>query len=537
MVGKYQSWERSSSMNMNSHLDIPFSQIAIWLDPQDPLAIAKRAIPAGTTLLSDIDSLPFQHMELPAPIPAGHKFALKGIPEGNEILRYGYKIGVATQDIYPGDWIHTHNLNVGDLTREFEVKVVRSGGQIETAEDDRFFMGYPRQGSRYGTRNYIAVVSTVSCSAQTAQAIAHAFPAERLAGFPHVDGVIALAHNGGCCAPIGSNAYRYLQRILMNLTRHPNVGGILFVSLGCENNQMGDLVENQKNEPSSTIIGPYLVIQKEGGVAKTIRLGVQAVQDMLPRVNEVARVRAPLSALTVALQCGGSDGWSGVTANPLVGKVSDTIVQAGGTVVLSETPEIYGAEHLLTSRSLSLEVGQKLIERIRWWQDQAAKLGFSLDNNPTPGNKEGGLTTIFEKSFGAISKAGSTPLTQVYEYAELVTSKGLVFMDAPGYDPVSVTGQVGGGCNMILFTTGRGSVYAGKLAPCIKVASNTDTYNRMADDMDYNAGAILDGGTIEAESEALLAKVLQAASGTLTKSEGYGQRDFDFIPWQPDATL
>jgi altronate hydrolase len=527
-------------MNAKCHSEILFSQIAVQLHPRDPLAITKRDILAGTILLADAGTLPFQQIEIGSKIPAGHKFALKGISEGNEILRYGYRIGIATQDISPGDWIHSHNMNVGNLDRDFKIKVVETETRQESLGDNRFFMGYPRPGGQYGTRNYIAVISTVSCSAQTAQAIAQAFTPERLVGFPNIDGVVAITHTAGCCVPIEGIAYKYLQRTLINLTRHPNVGGVVFISLGCEGNQMADLVDSQKNEaevPGPSIVGPYLVIQKEGGIAKTIQSGIQAVNAMLPQVNAMTRVVVPLSALTVALQCGGSDGWSGVTSNPLVGKVSDIIVRHGGTVVLSETPEIYGAEHLLTSRSISEEVGQKLIDWIRWWQAQADLLGFSLDNNPTPGNKEGGLTTIYEKSLGAIVKGGTTPLMNVYGYAEQVTSKGLVLMDTPGNDPVSITGQVAGGCNLILFTTGRGSVLGGKLAPCIKVASNTEMYNRMIDDMDYNAGSVLDGTPMDTVAEILLGKVIQSASGSLTKSEANGFREFEFIPWQPGAIL
>jgi altronate hydrolase len=527
-------------MNTRVHPEIPFSQAAIQLDTHDPVAIARQYIPAGVILLADIRTLPFRQLELRDEIPAGHKLALIGISEGSEIRRYGYRIGIATQDISPGDWIHSHNMNVGNLARDFKIQVTQNKSPASFVDESRFFMGYPRSPGVYGTRNTIAVISTVSCSAQTAQAIAEAFSPDRLAGFPNIDGVVAITHTAGCCVPIGGIAFQYLQRSLINVARHPNVGGVVFISLGCEGNQMADLFDALKNgvrEPGAAILGPYLDIQKEGGISRTIKSGVEAVNAMLPKVNDITRVPAPLSALTVALQCGGSDGWSGVTSNPLVGRVSDKLVQGGGTVVLSETPEIYGAEHLLTGRAISQEVGQKLIDRIQWWQAQADLLGFSLDNNPTPGNKEGGLTTIFEKSLGAVSKGGSTPLMNVYEYAERVTTKGLVFMDTPGYDPVAITGQVAGGCNLVLFTTGRGSVFGGNLVPCIKIASNTDLYNRMTEDMDFNAGTLLDGAPMDEAAERLLEKVILAASGSPTKSEASGNRDLEFIPWQPGAIL
>ena len=384
-----------------------FSQTAIQLDTRDPLAIAKQEIRQGWVLQADIPGLPFQQLTIRQTIPSGHKLALKKIAAGEEIARYGSRIGQATQDILPGEWIHTHNLSVGEMNREFVLRTAQP--HLSGAPDaGHRFMGYQRPNGRVGTRNFIAVISTVSCSAQTAREIAQSFPREALADFPNVDGVVAVTHSLGCCDPIGGTVFRYLQRALLNLTRHPNVGGVIFVSLGCENNQMAELTLPEP-ESDSCVIGPFLTIQQEGGIEKTVAAGVAAVNRMLPRINSIARSPAPLRALTAALQCGGSDGWSGVTANPLVGRVADQIVHAGGTVVLAETPEIYGAEQLLLRRVISPAVGEKLIERIRWWQAQAALLGFSLDNNPSPGNKAGGLTTIFEKSLGAVAKGGVRP--------------------------------------------------------------------------------------------------------------------------------
>jgi altronate hydrolase len=513
--------------------EIPFSKLAIYLHPRDGLAVARQDIEPGTVLLADEPALPFQRLEVKEKIPAGHKLALTVTVAGAEILRYGYHIGIATQDIAPGEWIHTHNLSVGNQSHSFQIRVV-NGHSPASPNLDHFFRGYPRANGQVGTRNYLAVISTVSCSAQTARAIAHAFPSESLAEYPNIDGVVAITHPLGCSVPIGSLSYRYLQRTLFNLTSHPNVGGVVFVSLGCEVNQMADLV---KPLQESTAVGPFLTIQEIGGIAKTIEAGVEAVRSLLPNANAVTRTPVPLSALTVALQCGGSDSWSGVTANPLVGMVSDQIVFEGGTVVLAETPEIYGAEHLLTHRAASREVGEKLVDRIHWWEEHAHQSGFSLDNNPSPGNKAGGLTTIYEKSLGAVAKAGSTPLKAVVEYSEKITAKGLVFMDTPGNDPVAVTGQVAGGCNLTLFTTGRGTVYGGMLSPCIKVVSNSTTYQRMQADMDFNAGVILEGEAMKLAAEALLEQVIQVASGMPTKSEQYGFRETEFIPWHLDGIL
>jgi altronate hydrolase len=518
---------------------IAFSHIAIRLDRRDPLAIAKGDILPGEVISADLPGLPFNALAIGQKIPAGHKFALRSLAAGQEILRYGCRIGVASVPIAAGDWIHTHNLEVGDLVRNFEIQSVAA--VHSPAAPERLFMGYPRPHGLSGTRNYILVVSTVNCSAQTARAIAQSFTPETLAVYPNVDGVLAITHSSGCSVPAGSLAQQYLQRTLLNLIGHPNVGGIVFVGLGCEVNQLASQVEArrgaQAEDPGACQIGPYLTLQLLGGIEATNAAGRQAVQTMLPLVNRSRRVPLPLASLKVAVQCGGSDSWSGVTANPLIGQVADQLIAAGGTVVLSETPEIYGAEYLLTSRVASLAVGQKLVERIRWWQAQAELFGFSLDNNPSPGNKAGGLTTIFEKSLGAVSKGGSTPLMRVYEYAETVDCTGLVFMDTPGNDPISVTGQVAGGCSLVLFSTGRGSVFGGSLAPCLKVASNTPTFQRLTGDMDYNAGAILSGMLMEDAAQELLEMLIRTASGTLTRAERIGYREAEFVPWQPGIVL
>ena len=521
---------------------IPFSQIAIRLDPRDPLAIAKNEILPGTSLASDSPDLPFQLLPVLQNIPAGHKFALQTLATGQEILRYGRRIGVATQAIAPGEWIHSHNLGVGSLARDLKSMQVVSQPPLKPTPDQRVFMAYPRPNGLCGTRNFIFVVSSVSCSAQTARAIAQAFTPEILARYPNIDGVVAITHSSGCSFPAGSLAQQYLQRSLANLIDHPNAGGVVFAGLGCEVNQMAGLVEARRNaagagKPGACVIGPYLTIQELGGIDKTGAAGRQAVEAMLPQVNALVRTPVSIANLKIALQCGGSDSWSGITANPLIGKVADQIVYHGGTVVLSETPEIYGAEHLLTSRLISKKVGQKLVASIKWWQAQAKLLGFSLDNNPSPGNKAGGLTTIFEKSLGAVSKGGSTPLMDVYQYAEMVASQGLVFMDTPGNDPVSVTGQVAGGCNLVLFSTGRGSVFGGNIAPCVKVASNSPTYLQLIEDMDFDAGLLLVGKSMPDASEDLLELVIRTASGSLTKAERKAYREAEFVPWQPGAVL
>jgi altronate hydrolase len=506
------------------------SELAILLHPADNVAIARQTIPAGTHLTDGDQRWPTRQA-----IPSGHKLARASLSTGQPVIRYGQVIGFASRDIQPGDWVHSHNLEVGDMQREFDVQVAPLIPlNAATLRPPRTFQGFRREDGRVGTRNYIAVISAVSCANQSARQIADTFTPDRLAEFPNVDGVVAIVHATGCCATPDSLSYRHLQRTLFHLAEHPNVGGAIFVSLGCEGNQ---LQKDSAAFPNPIPASSVLTIQDLGGIRGTVRAGIAAVEQLLPAVNNIRRTPEPISELVAALQCGGSDGWSGVTANPLVGRVADALVDRGGTVILAETPEIFGAEQLLTRRVAEAEAGRRLIERIQWWQAHAAREGFSLDNNPSPGNKAGGLTTIYEKSLGAVAKGGSRPLQAVYEYAERVTRRGLVFMDTPGYDPVSVTGQVAGGGTLVLFTTGRGSVFGGLIAPCIKIATNTATYQRMQEDMDFNAGVLLEGAGFEDTSQALLDLAIEIASGKASKSETSSGRESEFIPWQPGGIL
>jgi altronate dehydratase len=450
------------------------------------------------------------------------------------VRRYGEVIGAATAVIHPGEHIHTHNLAIvhqaGSNGAYAQVKPF-----IPILESEqRTFLGFPRADGKSGTRNYIAVMSNVNCSAFVCRRIAEYFTPERLALYPNVDGVIALTHEGGCSAPDRA----HLQRTMAGMARHPNIGGYITVGLGCEGNQPADLARDfglpdpdlpmYPGEPAA------LTIQGYGGTEATIQAGITAVQGLLPRVNEVEREPQPVSKLTLALECGGSDSWSGITANPLVGCVVDELVHQGGTAVLSETPEVYGAQHLLAGRAITPKVGEKLLTKIEWWRDYLRCMGGDFDDNPAPGNKAGGLTNICEKSLGAITKGGSTPLVAVYEYAEPIVERGFGFMDSPGYDPASVTGMVAGGCNLVLFTTGRGSVAGFKPAPVIKISTNTRTYQRMPGDMDFNAGEILDGTSDFATStDDLFEMVIEVASGQPTKSEALGMGEVEFVPWNP----
>jgi arabinonate dehydratase len=425
---------------------------------------------------------------------------------------------------------------VKEFARDYQFGEDARPETIAAVGDQPTFLGFRRANGKVGTRNYLAILTSVNCSATTARLIAR--EVERLgmlADYPNVDGVIALVHGTGCGMSSKGEGLEALMRTAWGYAANPNVGATLMVGLGCEVFQ----IDRMKKEYGLVEGDDFqsLTIQATGGTRRTIEAGVERIRAMLPRLDRARREAAPAGALTLALQCGGSDGYSGITANPALGAAADILVRNGGTAILSETPEIYGAEHLLTRRAASLEVGRQLVERIRWWEDYCARNGGEMNNNPSPGNKAGGLTTILEKSLGAAAKGGTTPLNAVYKYAEQVQSKGFVFMDTPGYDPVSATGQVAGGANILAFTTGRGSAYGCKPTPTIKLATNTEIYRRMIDDMDINCGDVLDGVSIEDKGKEVFDMILAVASGAHTKSEQFGYGEAEFAPWQIGATM
>ena len=507
------------------------SDCFLLLHPDDDVAICRSPAPAGTMWqVPGGDSIVTR-----AAIDLGHNVAVRSIGKEALVRKYGQIIGSATEDIEPGELVHTHNLGVGEFTRDYRFATEVSAAP--SAEQPRTFLGYRRSDGRAATRNYIGVISTVNCSATSSRYIAEHFDESLLADYPNIDGVVALVHKGGCAMEYGGIDHRQLARVLAGFARHPNIAAYLIVGLGCETAQAAFLEEThglvQLSLPGRSESPPPLTmnIQDEGGVQKTVDRGVGVLREMLPEVNAAQRVPIPISELILGNECGGSDGASGVTANPALGYASDLIVAQGGTAVLSEMPEIYGGEHLLTRRAIRRDVGERLVERIRWWEDYAAKFDAHIDNNPSVGNKRGGLTTIFEKSLGAIAKGGTTALRAVYEYAEPIQEKGLVVMDTPGYDPASVTGMIAGGANVIVFTTGRGSCFGCKPVPTIKVATNTPMYERMRDDMDVNAGRILDGDSTQAVGQEIFEKIIAVASGEKTKSEAQGIGDEEFCPW------
>jgi altronate hydrolase len=502
----------------------------LHLNNSDPLVVAMRDLAAG-------EEIGFGAVTPAQPITRGHKLAIQAIAEGAPVRKFGQIIGRATHAIAPGEHVHVHNVEFRPSAADHGIGTHRSNLPVLPEREAATFQGILRADGSVATRNYIGVLTTVNCSAQVARLISDHF---RISGdltpYPNVDGVVALTHKSGCAGGDDTEGTHVLRRTIAGYARHPNFAAVLIIGLGCESNQLSRLMEDEQL-PAGDRIHP-LVIQEAGGTKKTVEAGIARIKELLPAANAIQRRTLPARHLTLGLQCGGSDGFSAITANPALGAASDLLVRNGGTAILSETPEIYGAEHMLLGRAVSNEVGHKLLDLLRWWEEYSALNKESLDNNPSPGNKAGGLTTILEKSLGAAAKGGRSDLVDVYRYAEPVTKRGFVFMDTPGYDPVSVTGQVAGGANIICFTTGRGSCFGCKPVPSLKLATNTPMYNRMMDDMDINCGEILDGAaSVEEMGERIFKLILAAASGERTKSELLGYGEDEFAPWHLGATL
>ncbi len=501
---------------------------AIRLHADDNVLIALQDLPAGATV-------PGLDAALPAAVPRGHKFALRGIAPGEQVIRYGQTIGEAKEAIAPGAHVHTHNLGMGDHDQNYAFAT--DARPLPAVDRVASFQGYRRADGSVGTRNYLGILTSVNCSGSVARFIAEATEREPwLREAAGIDGVVPIVHGTGCGMSGKDEGYATLYRTLQGYARNANFGGILLVGLGCEVMQIPDLIGQGRMRADGNF--RYMTIQGTGGTRKTVERGVAMLGEMAASAGQARRETVPASALTVGLQCGGSDGYSGITANPALGTASDLLVRHGGTTILSETPEIYGAEHLLTRRAVSREVGEKLVERIRWWEDYTARNGGEMDNNPSPGNKKGGLTTILEKSLGAVAKGGTAPLSGVYKFGEPVTTSGFVYMDSPGYDPCSVTGQIASGANLVCFTTGRGSVSGYKPVPCIKLATNDEMYARMAEDMDVNCGDIVSQGvSIDQKGREIFDLMLRVASGEKTKSEELGFGGAEFVPWQIGAVM
>ena len=500
----------------------------IRLSGNDNVVVARTELAPGQSIESS-------EVIVSEPIGPGHKIASKHIKRGQVIRKYDQVIGVASIDIAPGAHVHTHNCAIESFERDYRFSESVKSTALLADADRATFQGFVREDGRTATRNYIGILTSVNCSATVARHIAAQFNDDVLATFPNVDGVIALTHDYGCggCAGVGLN---YIQRTISGYARHPNFHSVLILGLGCEANQIGAMMNAEKLNPSDKLHA--FTIQDTGGSAATVDRGMAYIHDLLPDANRAQRETLPASELVLALECGGSDGYSGISANPALGAAADLLVKHGGTACLGETPEVYGAEHLLTRRAVNEQVGRKLVNRIKWWEDYTRNNGAEMNNNPSPGNKAGGLTTILEKSLGAVAKGGTTDLIDVYEYAEAITKKGFVFMDTPGYDPASITGMVAGGANITCFTTGRGSVYGGKPVPSLKLATNTDMYQRMESDMDINCGRIVDGdASVESVGAEIFDKILACASGEQSKSEAFGIGEDEFVPWTVGAIL
>lgn len=495
------------------------------LHPDDDVAIALADVPAGGRV---------EGLILPGAVPRGHKIARHAIVAGAPVRRYGQIIGQATADIPPGAHVHVHNLGMAAHRPDHAF-----GSDIRTpprAGESRTFDGYRRPDGRAGTRNFLGVLTSVNCSGSVARFIAEeAEKTDWFRALRNVDGIVPIAHASGCGMSGSDEGYQTLMRTLQGYARNPNFGGILLVGLGCEVLQIPDLVGRGRMRADDNF--RHLTIQQEGGTRRTVERGVAALREMAEIADQYRREPVPVSELVIGMQCGGSDGYSGITANPALGVASDLLVGQGGTTILSETTEIYGAEHLLTRRAVTPEVGQKLLDRLAWWEDYTARNKGEMNNNPSPGNKRGGLTTILEKSLGAVAKGGTAPLQGVYLYAEPIDRRGFVFMDSPGYDPCSVTGQIASGANLIVFTTGRGSVSGYKPVPCLKIATNSDLYARMGDDMDLNTGDIVEGVSLDTKGREIFEAFIRHASGQPTKSESLGFGGAEFVPWQIGAVM
>ncbi len=505
-------------------MNVPATNTTIRLDKADNIVVARVDLTAGTQVVSE-------QLTIRQDVPLGHKIATRRIGAGEAILKYNTLIGFAASDIEPGDWLHTHNIKVDTFEKDYAFSSRYQATPLLPPHKRAKFKGIKRADGRIGTRNYIGVFITVNCSATVARRIANYFDEERLEGYPNVDGVIPFIHDQGCGMEMSGEPMDLLRRTLAGYIRHPNMVGALVCALGCERNNLAALFKQTSLETGKLL--KTLSLQSVGGTAEAIALGKDYIREMLAEANDIRREPCSAEHLKIGMQCGGSDGFSGLSANPALGRAMDILVQHGGTAILSETSELYGVEHTLTARARTPEVGQKFLDRINWWLDYNKNRDTQINGQVSPGNQSGGLANVIEKSLGGATKSGSTGINEVYRYAEAVEANGLVIMDTPGFDPVSATGQIAGGANLICFTTGRGSCFGSYPSPTIKLASNTPLFSRMRGDMDINCGTIIDGiATIDDVGQEIFSEILEIASGKASKSEALGVGEEEFIPWQ-----
>ena len=497
----------------------------IVLNKNDNVGVSQFIIPEKTKING-------QEIRTIDPIPFGHKVCLKSINKGEPIIKYDQIIGFASKNINAGEHVHSHNLEFREFKRSFRVQNKKT---IVDEKVDTFFNGILRENDQVATRNYIGIVSTVNCSATVTKMIVEKIKYSNiLENYSNIDGIVPITHSTGCGMNTESEGMDMFQRTIDGFKNHPNFSHVFVIGLGCECAQVSLFDESLKKHNRIH----FLTIQDEGGTKKIVEKVFSQIKNLLPESNKIKRTPQSVSHLTLALQCGGSDGYSGITANPALGVAADLLVRKGGSSILSETPEIYGAEHLLINRANSQETADKLMERLKWWKNYTSINNSTMDNNPAPGNKRGGLTTILEKSLGAVAKGGKSILEDVLEYAEPLKNKGFNFMDSPGYDPVSVTGQVASGANIICFTTGRGSCFGCKPVPSLKLSTNTAMYKKMEEDMDINCGTIAEGKEdIEKVGNKIFNLVVNTASGNKSKSEINGYGDEEFNPWQVGVVM
>lgn len=495
----------------------------IRLDPLDNVVVARMEVPAGT-------EVPTEGASTLQAVPSGHKMATRLIRKGESILKYNTVIGFAADDLPPGTWLHSHNITFGELDKDYRLGLDYKPTAFVPQAERATFQGIVRADGRVATRNYLGVFIVGHSSATIARKIANTFTDEVLADYPHVDGVVPYIHGQGSGMERSGEPMDLLRRTLAGYIRHPNTAGALVIGLGQDHNGLDDFLAATGLQEGPML--RTLRVQAAGGTRRAIDDGIALVRAMLPTANAVQRQPVSAEHITVGLQCGGSDGFSGLSANPALGAAMEILIRNGGTAILSETSEIFGVEHTLTARAVTPEVGLKLIDRIDWWLEYNKGRDTQINGRVSPGNNAGGLANVIEKSLGGAKKGGNAPLMEVYRYAEPVTKHGLVFMDTPGYDPVSATGQIAGGANMICFTTGRGSCFGSVPAPTMKLASNTPMYNRMVADMDINCGVVIDGdATIPEMGQQIFKQLLCHASGAPTKSEAIGVGENEFVPW------
>lgn len=495
----------------------------IRLDEKDNIVVARVPVMKGTEIKAE-------GITAQSDIPLGHKIAACPIKKGDPVFKYNTIIGYASRDVVPGTHMHNDTIEFGKVSREYDFCADYRPVELIPKEKRMTFQGFVRENGEVGTRNYIAVAVASNCSATVVRKITAYFTPEVMKRYPNVDGVVPLITTLGCGMEKGDTVpMNYLRRVIAGHIENPNFAGALVCALGCENNNIDEFFKKESWTENRML--RKLTIQ-DHGAAKSVELGIQMIEEMLPAANRCHRETVSAGHLKIGLQCGGSDSFSGTSANPALGKAMDILVANGGTACLSETTELFSTEEIFVRRAKTEEVGRKLLKRLEWWLEYCKGKNSQINGKVTPGNNAGGLTNILEKALGSAKKGGSTPLNEVYGYAEKITEKGLVIMDAPSYDPASATAQFAGGCNLCIFTTGCGSCYGSQYFPTIKVSSNTQLFKRMPDDMDINAGAVIDGDkTLDDAAHEIICKMLRVASGEKTKSEAFGMGGEEFVPW------